>query len=157
MNNNLIRVGDSLPAFNLHDQNNKIVKLAGINNKKVLLSFHPLAWTKICSEQMKSIEKNINSFEKFNVIPFGFSVDSVPCKKEWAKSLEIKSFSLISDFWPHGDYAQILGIFREEDGFSERVNILIDENKKIIWIKIYSISELPDFEEIFDFLNKYIS
>jgi peroxiredoxin len=153
MNNNLIKVGELIPEFTLYNQDNKIIKLSGITNKKILLSFHPLAWTKVCSEQMKLIEKNINNFNDNNVIPFGLSIDTVPSKKEWAKSLGIKSFSLISDFWPHGNYAQTLGIFREEDGFSERVNILIDENKKVIWMKIYPISELPVFEEIFDFLK----
>jgi peroxiredoxin len=154
MNSSLIKVGELIPEFMLNNQDNKIIKLSGIINKKILLSFHPLAWTKVCSEQMKLIEKNINNFNVNNIIPFGISIDTVPSKKEWAKSLDIKSFSLISDFWPHGNYAQTLGIFREEDGYSERVNILIDENKKVIWMKIYPISELPLFEEIFDFLNK---
>jgi peroxiredoxin len=153
MNSSLIKVGGLIPEFTLNNQDNKIIKLSGIINKKILLSFHPLAWTKVCSEQMKLIEKNMNNFDDNNVIPFGLSIDTVPSKKEWAKSLDIKSFSLISDFWPHGNYAQTLGIFREDDGFSERVNILIDENKKVIWMKIYPISELPLFEEIFDFLK----
>ena len=41
----------------------------------------------------------------------------------------------------------------KKDGFSERANIIIDENGKIIFIKIYPIKEVPDLNEIFDFLN----
>jgi len=155
MNLNIIKINDYAPDFNLYDHNNKLIKLSDTVDKKILLSFHPLAWTNICAQQMKIIEKEISSFNNFNVIPYGISIDTVPSKKEWAKSLDIKSFSLISDFWPHGNYAQSIGIFRNDDGFSERANILLDENKKVIWIKIYEISKLPEFNEIFDFLKSY--
>jgi len=155
MNLNSIKIGDLVPDFNLYDHNNKLIKLSEYNDKKILLSFHPLAWTDVCAKQMKIIEKEKSTFNNNNVIPFGISIDTVPSKKEWAKSLDIKSFSLISDFWPHGNYAQSIGMFRKEDGFSERANILLDENRKVIWFKIYEISTLPEFNEVFYFLKSF--
>lgn len=148
----MIAVGSKAPDFALNDQNGKPVKLSELKGKKVLLSFHPLAWTKVCAEQMKSLEANYKRFEKLNTIALGLSVDTVPSKKAWAKELAIENTRLLSDFWPHGEVAKLYGIFRDKDGFSERANIIVDENLKVIFAQTYPISQLPDIEEIIKFL-----
>lgn len=153
METKTLKINDNAIDFSLKDQNGEVTTISNLKGKKVLLSFHPLAWTSICAKQMKELENNFDKFNKLNVIPLGISVDSVPCKKAWAESLNLKKLKILSDFWPHGDIAKIYGIFRDKDGFSERANILIDENGKIIFIKIYPISELPDLNEIFNLLN----
>jgi peroxiredoxin len=139
--------------FSLKDHNNKMFKLSDFKGKKILLSFHPLAWTSVCAEQMKSLEKNYEIFKKLNTIAVGINVDSIPSKNAWAKSLNIKNISLLSDFWPHGEVARLYDIFREKEGFSERANILIDENQNIRFIRIYEISQLPDINEIIDIIE----
>jgi len=53
----------------------------------------------------------------------------------------------------HGEVARKDGIFREKEGFSERANIIIDEEQKVIFFKIYSLHELPDITEITKFLE----
>ena len=103
---------------------------------------------------MKSLEKNYEVFNDLNTIAVGINIDSIPSKNAWAKSLDIKNTSLLSDFWPHGKIAKLYNIFREREGFSERANILIDENQKIIFFKIYGISQLPDINEIIEFIKK---
>ncbi|MCX6577751.1 MAG: redoxin domain-containing protein, partial [Candidatus Aminicenantes bacterium] len=97
-----LKVGDSAPDFRLKDQNKHDVRLSELKGRKVLLSFHPLAWTPVCSEQMKSLERNFEVFAKWNTVALGLSVDHVPCKTAWAKELGVKSISLLADFWPHG-------------------------------------------------------
>jgi peroxiredoxin len=148
----MIAVGSKAPDFILNDQNGKQVQLSELKGKKVLLSFHPLAWTRVCAEQMKSLEANYEKFEKLNSIALGLSVDAVPSKKAWAKELAIEKTRLLSDFWPHGEVAKLYGIFREKDGFSERANIIVDENLKVIFAKTYPISQVPDIEEVIKFL-----
>lgn len=139
--------------FVLKDQKEQEVYLSDFKGKKVLLSFHPLAWTKVCSEQMQSLEDNRERFAALNTVALGLSVDSVPCKKAWAESLGISETSLLCDFWPHGAVASLCGIFREKNGFSERANILLDEDGRELFRKIYPMKELPDIEEIFAVLN----
>ncbi len=147
------RIGETVKDFILKDQNGEEVKLSNFKGKRVLLSFHPLAWTSICAEQMKSLEDNKDKFDLLNTIAFGISIDSVPTKKAWAENLGIEKTSLLADFWKHGEVAKNLGIFREENGFSERANIIIDENQKIIFFKIYEIKHLPDINNIIDFIK----
>lgn len=143
-----IKLGDLIPDFVLKDQHGNKVKLTDFKGKKVLLSFHPLAWTSICAKQMKSLESNFNIFSKNNAIALGINVDPVPSKKAWADELGIKNTRLLSDFWPHGEYSEKLGIFRSKDGFSERANIVLDQNHTMIFKKIYEIKQLPDIKEI---------
>ena len=145
--------GDDAANFVLLDQNEEEFKLSSFKGKRVLLSFHPLAWTYVCAEQMKSLEKNKPSFDSLNTVAVGVSVDSVPSKKAWADSLEIKNTRLLADFWPHGKVAKLYKIFIEEDGISERANIIIDENQKIYFVKVYPIAELPDIQEILNTLR----
>ena len=144
----MITVGSKAPDFNLRDHNGKELKLSDFLGKKVLLSFHPLAWTGVCAQQMQSLEANIDKFSSLNAVALGFSIDTVPSKKAWAKSLEIEKTSLISDFWPHGGYAKELGIFRDGVGFTERANIIVDEKGFVKWLKIYPLPELPDINEV---------
>ncbi len=143
-----IKVGDKAGDFALSDQEGKIIQLSAFRGKKVLLSFHPLAWTKVCADQMKSLEKNRGRLEKLNTVALGLSVDTVPSKKAWAKELGIRNTMLLSDFWPHGEAAISLGIFRQKDGVSERANIIVDEKGNVVFVKVYPISQLPDIEDI---------
>jgi peroxiredoxin len=148
------KIGDKAKNFSLEHQDEQLFTLSDFKGKKVLLSFHPLAWTSVCSEQMKSLENNKSAFDSLNTIAVGISIDTVPSKKAWAKSLSIKNTRLLSDFWPHGKVADFYGIFRDKDGFSERANIIIDENQKIAFFKIYKLGQLPDIKEIIDALKK---
>ena len=148
----MIKKGDRAKEFTLKDQNDKDVQLSDLQEKKVLLSFHPLAWTSVCAEQMKALEAHKKKFDALNTVALGISIDTVPSKSAWAKELGIKNTLLLSDFWPHGKVAKAYGIFRETNGFSERANIILNEDHRVIFVKVYPIKELPDIEEILEVL-----
>ena len=147
-----IKKGDTSKEFTLKDQHDKDVRLSDFPGKKILLSFHPLAWTSVCAEQMKALEARKETFDALNTVALGISIDTVPSKNAWAKELGIKNTMLLSDFWPHGMIAKAYGIFRETNGFSERANIVVDDNHRVIFVKVYPIKELPDIEEILQVL-----
>lgn len=147
-----IQTGDKATEFILKDQHDMEVRLSDFQGKKVLLSFHPLAWTSVCAEQMKALEANKERFDGFNTVALGISIDTVPSKGAWAKELGIENTPLLCDFWPHGEVAQAYDIFREANGFSERANIILNEEHRVVFVKVYPIKELPDIEEIFQAL-----
>jgi peroxiredoxin len=149
-----MEVGNKAKRFSLSDQDGKEFNLAKLHGKRILLSFHPLAWTSVCSEQMKSLEKNKSSFDSMNTIAVGVSCDTVPSKKAWAEHLKISATRLLSDFWPHGKTAKAYGLFLKNDGISGRSNIVVDEKGMIRLCKNYPLGKLPGIEEIKDFLGK---
>jgi peroxiredoxin len=149
-----LKAGDRAKNFSLLDQNKKEFTLKAFKGKRVLLSFHPLAWTSVCSEQMKSLEKNKLAFDSLNTVAVGVSIDTVPSKKAWAESLGITNTRLLSDFWPHGKVAKAYGIFLKDDGISGRSNIIVDETGTIRLFKNYPLGQLPDIQEILNFLTE---
>jgi len=149
-----VREGQKVKDFSLKDQSGKDFRLSEFRGEKVLLSFHPLAWTSVCAKQMQALEKYKKSLDKLNTVAVGLSVDSVPCKTAWAKSLRIKKTRLLADFWPHGDVAKSMGLLRKE-GFSERANVIVDELGRVIFVKVYPIRELPDMKELLRVLEEY--
>jgi peroxiredoxin len=149
-----IKVGERFRDFSLKDQNGKDFKLSEQSGKRVLLSFHPLAWTSVCAEQMKSLEANKKTFDSLNTVAVGLSVDSVPTKKAWAKSLGIVDTRILADFWPHGGVASLYGLFREVEGHSQRANVLIDENGRVVFVKVYELKQLPPIDEVIEAIKK---
>ena len=149
----LIQQGEKAKPFLLKDNRDKDVRLSDFKGKKVLLSFHPLAWTSVCAQQMQALETHKEKFDLVNTVALGFSVDTVPSKNAWAKSLGIEHTPLLCDFWPHGRIAKAFGLFRPANGFSERANIILDEKHRVLFVKVYPIAQLPDLEEIFKVLS----
>ncbi len=147
-----LEVGDPAPDFTLKDQNDQEVTLSALRGKKVVLSFHPLAWTRVCAIQMQDLEKHREDMERLGAVALGLSVDAVPTKKAWAESLGIQETRLLADFWPHGGVARAYGIFREKNGFSERAVFIVDAEGIIRFKKIYPMREVPDIGEILDAL-----
>jgi peroxiredoxin len=145
---NTIEVGDVAPDFTLKDQTEKEITLSSLRGKKVVLSFHPLAWTSVCKLQMQDLEKHKADFDRREAVALGLSVDSVPCKRAWAEAIGVQQTSLLADFWPHGGVAQAYGIFREKPGSSERAVLVLDREGVVRFKKIYPIKEVPDIGEI---------
>ena len=143
-----VTVGDLAPEFELPSHRGGKVRLSSFLGKKiVLVAFHPLAWTPVCGNQMSLYENNLTWFEQHNTHVLSISVDSIPCKVEWANSLGGISYDLLSDFFPHGGVAELYGVARS-DGLSERATFLINKQGCIVFARTYEISTLPDNCEI---------
>ena len=149
----IVMVHDLAGNFSLKDQDDKTFDLFENMGRRTLLSFHPLAWTAFCAAQMKSLEDNLDTFSSLNTVAVGISVDSIPCKKAWAENLGISKTQLLCDFWPHGTVAQQYGLFRSTNGFSERANVIVDEDQKVVFVRVYPVHSVPDIREVITFLQ----
>lgn len=146
-----IQVNQEAIDFTLKDQFKEDVKLSELKGKKVILSWHPLAYTSVCTDQMRSLERNYERIqEKGDTVVIELSVDPFPAKAKWADILDLKDLKIVSDFFPYAEVTKAYGLFNEENGASERANVIIDEEGKVKWVKVYGGSELPDIEEVID-------
>lgn len=146
-----IKVNDKAPEFELKDQYKNDIKLADLKGKKVILSWHPLAFTSVCTDQMRSLERNYDRIqEKGDTVVIGLSIDPFPAKQKWADILCIEDVKIASDFFPYGEVTKAYGLFNEENGASQRANVIIDEEGKVKWVKVYEPAELPDIEEVIE-------
>lgn len=149
-----LRAGETAPDFEMTNHRRTAVRLSDFNGKKnVVLAFHPMAFTPVCASMMTGYEKDLARFEAADAVVFGVSTDPQPCKAGWATALGGISFDMLSDFHPHGAVSQRYGVYREEDGISERAVFVIDKQGRIAWSKVYDIPEQPDNAEIFAVLD----
>ena len=150
----MIAVGSDAPDFELRNHTGGKVRLSDYRGKKhVVLAFHPLAFTPVCSVQMQTYEKAHDQFAGLDTVVFGISVDASPSKRAWADSLGGINFDLLSDFHPHGGVASAYGVMRQ-DGISERAIIIVDKQGKVAWAKLYEIPEQPNVDELLGALSK---
>ncbi|MFW5994125.1 MAG: redoxin domain-containing protein [Halanaerobiaceae bacterium] len=146
----VISAGNNPNAIVLPDQEGNDIYISDYDQKFKLLSFHPLAWTSTCASQMKDLDQHYQEFIDNNTIPFGISMEPVPTKKAWAEELGLKNLKILSDFYPLGFAARMMGVFIESRGHSKRANILMDPRGKVVWSKEYHPSERPDIKEVLE-------
>jgi peroxiredoxin len=149
-----VEVGAAAPDFSLKDQNEHEHTLSGLRGKKVVLSFHPLAWTRVCTIQMQDLEKHKADLDRLGAVALGISVDSHPCKKAWAQAIGVSETVLLADFWPHGGVAIRYGVFFDEFGFSKRAVFIVDEKGLVTFKKVYPTKQAPDILEILENLEE---
>ncbi len=147
-------IGDIVKEIRLFDHQSNEFLFNENSSRKLLLSFFPLAWTKSSQQQIENLDRHISRFQRFNTTPVGICTDTMASIKAWVRTITIRNIRLLSDFWPHGYYTNKFGVIDPQKGYPQRSIIIIDEDKKIIFKKIYDISSNPDLEEIFDLLSK---
>jgi len=119
-------VGTIAPAFTLRDQYGQSVSLSHFRGRSaVALVFFPLAFTGTCTGELCELRDNLAMFTAAEVELLGISVDSTATLREFAER-EGYTFSLLADFWPHGEVAQRYGAFLPEKGFATRATVLVD-------------------------------
>ena len=125
-------IGDQAPDFELINQFGETVSLSHFRGKKpVVLVFYPLSFSGICTGELCEIRDNFAKFEKENVELLAISVDSKFVQKQFAEHEGYK-FSVLADFWPHGDVAKQYGVFIEESGIANRATFVIDKEGTLV-------------------------
>ncbi len=116
------------PDFELLNQFGEGIQLSQYRGEKsVALVFFPLAFAGMCSGEFCELRDNLSLFVENGVELIGISVDSRHTLRAWAGQ-QAFTFSLLSDFWPHGAVAKEYGVFLENKGFANRATFLIDPN-----------------------------
>ena len=128
-----IETGSEAPDFDLEVTPAVRVRLADFRGRRnVLLVFHPFAFTPVCEEEARDLQENLPSFESAETDVILVSCDSSAARQAWKEKLGL-TYTLASDFWPHGDAARAYGVFDEERGAPVRGTFLIDKSGVVVW------------------------
>ncbi|MEV0967781.1 peroxiredoxin [Microtetraspora glauca] len=141
-----VEVGDRAPDFELQDQHGAPVRLSDLQGRKVVLVFYPLAFTSVCHGELSAIRDELVPAAEGDVEVLTVSVDSVFAHRAWADR-EGYTFSMLSDFWPHGEVARAYGVFDEEKGIALRGTFIIDGEGVIRWKIVNAIGSARDVTE----------
>ncbi|QMW67648.1 peroxiredoxin [Mumia sp. ZJ1417] len=144
-----IEIGSEAPDFTLKNQHGEEVSLSALRGKKTLLVFYPFAFSGICTGELCELRDNLAAFNDLGAEVLAISCDPMFALRAFAEKDGL-SFSLLSDFWPHGEVAQSYGVFDEARGCALRGSFLVDESGVVRW-KIEN--GLPDARDLKTYLG----
>jgi peroxiredoxin len=147
MNASVLRAGTPAPDFSLHSTPDQAVSLSDFRGQPVILAFYPADWSPVCGDQMALYNEILSEFRQFNAELIGISVDGIWCHLAFAESRKLH-FPLLADFEPKGDVARRYGVYREQEGTSERALFVIDADGVIRWSYVSPVGINPGADGI---------
>jgi glutaredoxin-dependent peroxiredoxin len=146
-----MKKGDKAPPFTLQNSEEKEISLDYLTEKeKALLLFFPLAFSKVCTEELCKVKDNMKMYNALNTNVAGISVDSFFTLKEFKKTYNL-NFTLLSDFNKEVSYKynSFYDDYFGMKGVAKRAAFIINKNQIIEYAEILDDSDqLPDFKKI---------
>lgn len=140
-------VGDEAPDFELKDQHGQTVRLSHLRrHKAALLVFYPWAFTRVCGSEMAALQERLDELSTDDVELLTISTDSMPALRAWSDRDGL-TFSMLSDFWPHGEVARAYGVFNEDLGVAMRGTFLVDRDGAVRWSVVAGIPETRNIDD----------
>ena len=133
-----VAVGQTAPDFTLKDQNQNDVKLSDFRGKNVVLAFHPLDWSPVCSKEHACFADDLQSFHGVNAQVLGISVDSVWSHKAFAEKMGLQ-YPLLADFQPRGAVASQYDLYMPDKGITNRATVIVDKQGMVRYVQVYEI------------------
>lgn len=128
-----IETGSEAPDFDLEVDKTTRVRLSDFRGRRnVLLVFHPFAFTPVCEEEARDLQENLPAFDSAETEVILVSCDSSATRQAWKRALGL-TYTLGSDFWPHGTAARAYEVFDETCGAPVRGTFLIDKSGVVVW------------------------
>jgi len=151
-------LGPGIPApdFKLQSTTDQFVSLSKMRGAPVILAFYPADWSPVCGDQMALYNELLPEFHRFNAALIGISVDGVWCHLAFAKERKLR-FPLLADFEPKGTVARTYGVYRQQDGTSERALFVIDAKGTIRWSYVSPVGVNPGADGILTALEALAS
>ncbi|MDQ4502283.1 peroxiredoxin [Sinomonas sp. ASV322] len=118
-------VGAEAPDFDLVNQFGEPVRLSSLRGRPTVVLFFPFAFSGICTSELCEIRDNWAPFADVDAQVLAISVDSKFALRAYAES-EGYDFTLLADFWPHGEVARRYGVFDESSGMALRGTFILD-------------------------------
>lgn len=157
---NILTAGTPAPDFNLQStagtsagDAGEMVKLSDLKGKNVVLAFYPADWSAVCGDQLALYNELIPMFDKLDAELIGISVDSAFCHQAFREDRNYK-VKLLADFEPKGEVARKYGVYRDQDGFTERALFVIDADGLIRWSYLSPMDVNPGANHILEALKE---
>jgi peroxiredoxin len=149
----LLAPGTKAPDFALRSTPDQNLSLSDFRGRPVVLVFYPEDWSPVCSDQLALYQMLLPEFEKFDAQLIGISVDGIWCHLAFARDRNLH-FPLLADFEPKGEVARSYGVYRAQDGVSERALFVIDGDGIVRWSYLSPVGVNPGADGILHALEQ---
>jgi peroxiredoxin len=134
--------GTPAPDFQLKCTPDQSIRLSELRGRPVVLVFYPADWSPVCGDQVALYNEMLSEFQEFNAEIIGISVDGVWSHAAFSKDRKLH-FPLLADFEPKGEVARLYGVYRSNDGTSERALFVINAEGVIHWSYVSPVGVNP--------------
>jgi len=129
-----LNVGDKAPSFKLKNQDAKVISLADLKGKPIILYFYPKDDTPGCTKEACNFRDEFPKFGKMKAEIIGVSIDSVESHKKFADKYKLP-FNLLAD--EKKEVVEKYGVWKEKNMYGkkymgiERTTFIINTEGKI--------------------------
>jgi peroxiredoxin len=148
----MLRAGTQAPDFALNATPDQVLRLSELRGRPVILVFYPADWSPVCGDQVALYNEMLSEFREYGAELVGISVDGVWCHAAFAADRKLH-FPLLADFEPKGAVSRRYGVYRDDDGTSERALFVVDADGIIRWSYCSPISVNPGADGILNALE----
>ncbi len=147
-----LSIGDMAPDFTLKNQHGEEIALSSFRgDKAVVLVFIPFAFSGICTGELGEIRDNLAGFAGQGAEVLVVSCDHFFANRAFADR-DGYEFSILSDFWPHGEVSSAYGVFNEAVGVADRGTFVIDRGGVVRWKVEQGISDARSLDDVWEAL-----
>ncbi|MGQ0626726.1 MAG: redoxin domain-containing protein [Phycisphaerales bacterium] len=142
----VVSPGDDAPDFELPDQNRAPWKLTtALKNGDVVLCFFPMAFTGVCSTEMRCASDEIARWQAKGAQVVGISCDSFAVLKEWAQKEGYKQ-PLLADM--HRAVCRAYGLYWPDLNVAWRGTVVVGRAGKVLWSQRREIKDAMQFDDV---------
>ena len=140
-----LAAGTAAPDFRLPTLPGQTLALSGLRGRPAILAFYPGDWRPVCSDQLTLLQESLPQIERLDAALVAVSVDSAWSHEAFARARGL-TFPLLADFEPKGAVARAYGVYRVQDGTSERALFVIDADGIIGWRAVVPVAVDPGID-----------
>ena len=149
----MIPVGEKAPDFSLPNHKGEQVSLSDFRGRKVMLAFYPSDFSPVCSDQLSIYQEVKPDLDEAGLEVVGGSIDHSWAHRAFRKELNL-DFTLLADFHPKGQVAELYGAYLPDYGTSNRSLVLVDPEGVVSWVyESPTPLEIPGANLLFDALE----
>jgi peroxiredoxin len=149
----ILPAGVAAPDFTLWSTSDRAMSLSDFRGQLVVLTFYPADWSAVCGDQMTLYNEVLSEFQDLDAQLLGISVDGRWCHSAFSRDRKLH-FPLLSDFEPKGAVSRLFGVYRAQDGFSERALFVLDAKGVIHWSYLSPVGVNPGADGILSALEE---
>jgi len=149
----VIKVGEKAPDFSLPNHKGEQVSLSDFRGRKVMLAFYPSDFSPVCADQLSIYQEVKPDLDEAGLEVVGVSIDHSWAHRAFRKELNL-DFTLLADFHPKGQVAELYGAYLPDYGTSNRSLVLVDPEGVVSWVyESTTPLEIPGANLLFDALE----
>ncbi len=125
-----LSIGNQAPDFSVKNQDGKVINLANLQGKKVVLYFYPKDSTPGCTAQACNLNENLDALSAKGFVVLGVSVDDEKSHQKFIKKYNL-NFDLLAD--TEHEMVEKYGVWVEKSMYGKtymgiaRTTFIIDE------------------------------